>query len=72
MTAQIEWLQSSVADELAFPAAPWEMVGSMWLSVFRLGSAVDDRHPAGGASASGTRIYTCPLVEWPHPESTSA
>src|SRR3954449_8724386 len=23
------------------------MIGSMWLSVFRLGSAVDERHPAG-------------------------
>jgi acetoacetate decarboxylase len=47
VTARIEWLQSSVADEISYPAAPWEMVGSMWLSVFHLGSAVDDRHPAG-------------------------
>ena len=47
MTAQIDWLQSSVAEDLSYPAAPWQMVGSMWLSVFRLGSPVDDRHPAG-------------------------
>jgi acetoacetate decarboxylase len=47
VTTRIEWLQSSVADELSYPAAPWQMVGSMWLTVFRLGSAVDERHPAG-------------------------
>jgi hypothetical protein len=47
VTTQIEWLQSTCSEDLAYPAAPWHMVGSMWLSVFRLGSAVDDRHPAG-------------------------
>ncbi|GAA1525326.1 acetoacetate decarboxylase family protein [Nocardioides humi] len=30
-----------------YPPAPWHMHGSLWLSVFRLGRAVDERHPAG-------------------------
>ncbi len=30
-----------------YPPAPWHMHGSLWLSVFRLGEAVDERHPAG-------------------------
>lgn len=31
----------------SYPAAPWRMHGSLWLSAFRLGDDVDDRHPAG-------------------------
>lgn len=31
----------------AYPPAPWHMHGSLWLSVFRLGAAADERHPAG-------------------------
>lgn len=34
-------------DKVAYPAAPWQMVGSLWLSVFRLKDAVDDLRPAG-------------------------
>ena len=30
-----------------FPPAPWQMHGSLWLSVFRLGRDAGDRHPAG-------------------------
>jgi Acetoacetate decarboxylase (ADC) len=47
VTAQIEWLQSSVAQDLTYPAAPWQVVGSNWMTVFRLGTAADERHPAG-------------------------
>ncbi len=31
----------------AYPAAPWRMVGSLWLSLFRLRDAVDAPRPAG-------------------------
>ena len=34
-------------EKVAYPPAPWQMVGSMWLSVFRLRDDVDARHPAG-------------------------
>jgi acetoacetate decarboxylase len=47
VTAQIEWLQSSGAEDLSYPAAPWEMVGSLWLTLFRLREPVDDLRPAG-------------------------
>ncbi|MFC7503563.1 acetoacetate decarboxylase family protein [Nocardioides sp. GCM10030258] len=30
-----------------YPPAPWNMHGSLWLSVFRLPEDVDERHPAG-------------------------
>lgn len=30
-----------------YPPAPWHMHGSLWLSVFRLREAADERHPAG-------------------------
>jgi hypothetical protein len=47
VTAQIEWLQSSVAQDLSYPASPWHMVGSLWLTLFRLPEPVDDLRPAG-------------------------
>ena len=31
----------------AYPPAPWEMVGQLWLSLFRLREPVDDLRPAG-------------------------
>ncbi len=43
----------------AYPPAPWRMHGSMWLSVFRLGEAADERHPAG--------IYGAALVDYQEP-----
>jgi hypothetical protein len=32
---------------MSYPAAPWPLSGSLWLSLFRLAHDVDDRHPAG-------------------------
>ena len=46
MTAQIEWVQSPTA-EVSYPAAPWHMVGSLWLTLFRLREPVDELRPAG-------------------------
>src|SRR4051812_25594006 len=47
MTAQTEWVQSSVADDVSYPVAPWHMVRSLWLTLFRLREPVDDLRPAG-------------------------
>jgi acetoacetate decarboxylase len=47
MTAQTEWVQSSLAADVSYPSAPWEMVGSLWLTLFRLREPVDDLRPAG-------------------------
>ena len=47
MTAQTDWVQSSVTDDLSYPAAPWHMVGSLWLTLFRLRDPADDLRPAG-------------------------
>ena len=46
MTTQIEWVQSPTAD-VSYPAAPWHMVGSLWLTLFRVRDAVDELRPAG-------------------------
>ena len=35
------------ADPLGYPAAPWQMVGQLWLSLFRVPEPVDERRPAG-------------------------
>jgi acetoacetate decarboxylase len=42
----LQWLESSRAD-VRYPAAPWQMVGSLWLTLFRLKQPVDDLRPAG-------------------------
>lgn len=34
-------------EKVAYPAAPWQMVGSLWLTVFRLKQDVDALRPAG-------------------------
>ena len=34
-------------EQVAYPAAPWQMVGSLWLSLFRLSEDVDELRPAG-------------------------
>lgn len=34
-------------DTVAYPATPWQMVGSLWLSVFRLGRDVDETRRKG-------------------------
>ena len=41
-----EWMASRDA-EVTYPAAPWQMVGQLWLSLFRLREPVDDLRPAG-------------------------
>lgn len=37
----------SAHHRVAYPAAPWQMVGSLWLSLFRLEEGVDEMRPAG-------------------------
>ncbi len=34
-------------EKVAYPAAPWQMVGSLWLSLFKLKEDVDELRPAG-------------------------
>lgn len=34
-------------EKVAYPAAPWQMVGSLWLSLFKLKHDVDELRPAG-------------------------
>jgi hypothetical protein len=46
VTAQIEWVQSPTA-EVSYPAAPWHMLGSLWLTLFKVAKPVDDLRPAG-------------------------
>jgi hypothetical protein len=35
------------SSSTSYPPAPWQMVGQLWLSLFKLGSPVDDLRPAG-------------------------
>jgi acetoacetate decarboxylase len=46
VTTQIEWVQSPIAD-VSYPAAPWHMVGSLWLTLFKVREPVDELRPAG-------------------------
>src|SRR3954454_8778329 len=42
------WITSSGPDgDVAYPAAPWTMVGQLWLSIFKLGADVDELRTAG-------------------------
>ena len=34
-------------EKVAYPAAPWQMVGSLWLTLFRLKHDVDELRPKG-------------------------
>jgi hypothetical protein len=43
---QTGWIESAGAA-VTYPPAPWQMVGSLWLTLFRLREAVDDLRPAG-------------------------
>jgi Acetoacetate decarboxylase (ADC) len=45
-TSQPGWVQSA-SGEVSYPAAPWHMVGSLWLSLFRVRGAVDELRPPG-------------------------
>jgi acetoacetate decarboxylase len=41
-------VERSLEEEpTTYPAAPWQMVGQLWLSLFRVGTAVDELRPAG-------------------------
>jgi acetoacetate decarboxylase len=39
-------------ESTAYPDAPWQMVGQLWLSLFRLRESVDDLRPAGTYGAA--------------------
>ena len=45
-TSQPGWVQSATG-EVSYPPAPWDMVGSLWLTLFRLREPVDELRPAG-------------------------
>ena len=50
----IEWVASRDAD-VTYPAAPWDMVGQLWLSIFKLREQVDSDagvRPAGTYGAA--------------------
>lgn len=38
---------SDPSYDVAYPPAPWAMVGQLWLSLFKVREAVDDLRPAG-------------------------
>ena len=59
MTDQIRDTTSPDGASAAYPPSPWRMHGSLWLSVFRLGRDVDERHPAG--------IYGAAFVSYTEP-----
>ncbi len=42
----VQWVESPRAG-VSYPAAPWHMVGSLWLTLFKVGRPVDDLRPAG-------------------------
>lgn len=45
---QTQWITSTGPNgEVSYPAAPWAMVGQLWLSIFKLKEPVDDLRPAG-------------------------
>src|SRR6478752_5977879 len=37
---------------IEYPAAPWQMVGQLWLSIFKLREGVDELRPAGTYGAA--------------------
>src|SRR6476646_5465142 len=47
-------------EGITYPAAPWQMVGSLWLTVFRLGHEV--RLPVGGVRPQG--VYGAAFVSY--------
>jgi len=49
-------VSSSVpSPDLVYPPVPWDMVGQLWLSLFRVREAVDARRPAGTYGAAFVR-----------------
>ena len=47
MARGVRWVTSSVDDAVTYPAAPWPLSGSLWLTLFRLGADAGTAHPAG-------------------------
>jgi acetoacetate decarboxylase len=45
-TTRPGWIESATG-EVSYPPAPWDMVGSLWLTLFRLREPVDELRPAG-------------------------
>ncbi|MXG91719.1 acetoacetate decarboxylase family protein [Nocardioides flavescens] len=54
----VEWLQSS-ESEVSYPAAPWPLAGSMWVTLFRVRRPVDPSRPAG--------LYAAAFVSYDEP-----
>lgn len=50
---------SAPAETPAYPAAPWQMTGSLFLSLFRVPTKVDDLRPAG--------VYGAAFVSYEEP-----
>ena len=42
----VQWVESPTAG-VSYPAAPWHMVGQLWLTLFKVSERVDDLRPAG-------------------------
>ncbi len=49
-------------EKVAYPAAPWRMRGSLWLTLLRLKTAVDDLRPAGVYGAAFVDYQEGPLT----------
>ena len=45
-TGQPAWVQSATG-EVSYPPAPWQMVGSLWVTLFKVREPVDELRPAG-------------------------
>jgi acetoacetate decarboxylase len=50
-TSKPGWVQSATG-EVSYPPVPWQMFGSLWLTLFRVRAAVDDLRPAGVYAAA--------------------
>ena len=42
----VQWVESPSAG-VSYPAAPWHMVGSLWLTLFKVARPVDELRPSG-------------------------
>src|SRR3954468_6618453 len=45
-TSQPGWIESA-GGEVSYPPAPWDMGGSLWVTLSRVREPVDDLRPAG-------------------------
>jgi hypothetical protein len=46
VTTQMDWIESGTTG-VRYPSAPWQMVGQLYCSVFKLEERVDDLRPGG-------------------------